>query len=232
MRPEHLKSPFTWKTRTILIKDRIWYVPDYYNHYEMYDEFVFPGWQHPDIFENSNPICIEYCSGNGAWIAEKAKANPHLNWVAVERKFIRVKKIWSKIQNMQLNNLFVICGEGYKVTNHYFPDQSFQEVYINFPDPWPKCRHAKNRIVQPKFVKEMSRVLKTGGIATLVTDDPDYSNEMIQVMGGESSFSSLYTDPFYRTQLENYGSSYFEDLWREQGKHIRYHQYSKRPSDS
>ena len=150
MKPDNLKRPFAWDERKILIKDRIWYIPD---RYIDPGTFSFPGWNHDEGFDNDNPVCIEYCSGNGAWIAEKAYANPHINWVAIEKRFPRVRKIWSKIRHMGLKNLFVICGEGDNATRRYFPSESADNIFINFPDPWPKKRHAKYRIVQKAFTK-------------------------------------------------------------------------------
>lgn len=224
MKPEDLKSPFSWNERHILIKDRVWYVPDYYPEY---DKFSFPGWEHPDLFGNSNPVCVEYCSGNGAWIAAKASENPHLNWVAVEKKFGRARKIWSKIQNMKLKNLIVVAGEGFTVTNHYFASGSISAVYVNFPDPWPKKRHWKHRIIQPTFLAEMARILQPSGVMTMVTDDFDYSCWTIGTFLKNPEFSSCHPEHHYVTEFANYGNSFFEDLWREKGKTIRYHQFRK-----
>lgn len=100
-----------------MIHDRVWYVPE---RTAAPSDFVFPGWEHPDLFGNGNPVIMEYCSGNGAWIANKAIQNPHLNWVAVERKFERVRKIWSKVKNHGLANLIVICGEAHNATERFF----------------------------------------------------------------------------------------------------------------
>lgn len=228
MKPNDLKPPFPKREeRCVTIQDRVWYVPDM-DHQD--EDFVFPGWDHPDLFGNDNPVCVEYCSGNGAWIAEKAKENPNINWVAVEIRFMRTRKIWSKIKNYNLDNLIVICGEGMHATKKYFPDSSVQHVYVNFPDPWPKRRHAKNRIIQPGFIKEMERITASGGELTLVTDDVDYSEQMIDVVTANPSYRSLLPEPFYATDTKNYGVSWFEVLWREKGKLIRFHQFSKVPA--
>ena len=224
MKPEDLKSPFSWENRQVLIKDRIWFVPDYYENYQ---EFTFPGWDHPDLFGNDYPVKIEYCSGNGSWIAAKALENPQINWVAVELKFERVRKIWSKIKNLKLNNLLVICGEGLLTTKNYIPHSSVEGIFVNFPDPWPKKRHAKHRIIQPDFMCEMNRILKPQGTVTLVTDDEPYSQEMIEVCCANKDFKSAFSPPYYTHDYANYGTSYFEELWREKGKKIFYHEFIK-----
>jgi tRNA (guanine-N7-)-methyltransferase len=224
MKPEDLKSPFTWGQRRILIEDRIWYVPD---QFEDYASFSFPGWEHLQVFDVKRPICIEYCSGNGAWIAAKALAHPEYNWVAIDRKFVRVRKIWSKIKNFSLDNLLVACGEGYRMTHQYFPSSSVQAAYINFPDPWPKRRHFKNRLVQIPFIEEIHRILQKDGVLTMVTDDPFCSKYMIETLQRVVGFQSVYRDPYYVIDYPSYGTSYFEDLWRQKGKTIRYHAFRK-----
>jgi tRNA (guanine-N7-)-methyltransferase len=224
MPPFHLKIPYGWKAPKVMIEEGIFYVPD---RCESYDAFTFPGWQDPSLFGNNLPLRIEYCSGNGAWLVEKALAHPEINWVGVEKKFKRVKKIRAKAKKLNLKNLIVVYGEAYLATSRYFPVDTFEAAYINFPDPWPKNRHAKNRLIQPKFIDEVWRILKPAAAFTLVTDDPEYSWRMLEEMGGHRGFRSCLPDPFFITEMPGYGSSYFDQLWREKGKTIRYHQFEK-----
>lgn len=224
MRPANLQPPFRWDERQTIIHDRVWYVPAFA---AAQNAFNFPGWEHDHLFGNTRPIYLEYCSGNGAWIAAKAAAFPNINWIAVERKFTRVRKIWSKIKNLNLNNLIVICGEGHNVTSQYFPSETICEIFINFPDPWPKNRHAKNRLIQPAFRHELHRILKAGGSMTFVTDDAPYSDWTIEKMTIDGTFESIHPHPHYVHAQADYGSSYFDSLWREKGKQIRYHQFVK-----
>jgi tRNA (guanine-N7-)-methyltransferase len=229
MKPEDLKFPFMRCKRQMMIQDHIWYaIPPK----EQEVNFLFPGWHDHQVFIKEQPVCIEYCSGNGVWIAAKAQANPHQNWVAIELKFSRVRKIWSKIKNFQLSNLFVIYGEGYEVTHRYLADDSVQAIYINFPDPWPKRQHAKYRLVQPSFIKELERVLMPRGLLTFVTDDEAYSRWTLNLLLSASRFQSIHPDPYYLTDDPHYGTSYFEDLWRQKGKIIRYHTFCKLRLDS
>lgn len=225
MKPNDLKSPFSrGEPHRVFIRDRVWYVPE---GVEFSADFIFPGWEHPDLFGNGNPVYVEYCSGNGAWIAQKALENPHINWLAVEIKFPRVRKIWSKLKNGNLQNLVILCGEGLQATRAYFPDASVSHVFVNFPDPWPKRRHAKNRLIQPPFIDEAERISLKKGEMTLVTDDPDYSQQMIETVLKNSAYASCYPEPYYQTQHRDYGVSYFEILWRNQGRVIRYHHFRK-----
>lgn len=225
MKPDDLKPPFPKHQRQIVIHDRVWYVPDQQLAKNAFD---FPGWEHPHLFGNQNPVCIEYCSGNGAWIAAQAQAHPNINWVAIEKKFARVRKIWSKIKNLKLDNLLVVCGEALSVTHSYFPNACASGIFINFPDPWPKKRHAKHRLIQPPFVQELARILCSDQKITFVTDDIDYSVEATGIFLSHPDFKSFYPEPYYSTQEEHYGTSYFEELWRSKGRTIRYHRFVKK----
>lgn len=224
MKPKHFKAPFTFDDRKVLIRDQIMTVPD---NYSDWGSFTFPGWESEEIFGNSNPIHIEYCTGNGTWIAQKAQENPQINWVAVEKRYDRVAKIWSKIQNQGLKNLFCIWGEGHAATREYFPDASIATVYVNFPDPWPKKRHHKHRLMKPEFIEQMHRILVPEGTFTFVTDDTTYSELATAELQASAGFGALHADPFYITDLPGYGTSYFDSLWRGHGKEIRYHQYKR-----
>jgi tRNA (guanine-N7-)-methyltransferase len=228
MKPKELKMPDSWGNGQILINDGVWYVPKIMaKSLDSGNKFIFPGWSHSTIFGNTRPVNVEYCSGNGAWIAAKALANPLCNWVAIEKKFDRVRKIWSKVKNMKLSNVLIICGEAYDVTKRFFEANSFHNIYINFPDPWPKNRHAKHRLIQEAFVEELWRVLIKEHSLTFVTDDPPYSAWLIAVMHRHGKFVSTYPDPYYATELADYGSSYFDQLWRSKGRSILYHQFAK-----
>lgn len=225
MRPEDLKRPHKWEEREPILCDRIFHVPD---HYTGYEKFSFPNWQNEAVFGNALPVRLEYCSGNGSWIASQAKMDKASNWVAVERRFDRIRKIWSKIKNLDLNNLLAVAGEALRVTSYYFKEESVAEIFINFPDPWPKKRHAKNRLIQKPFISEMWRILKKEALITIVTDDQEYSKIILEEMSQVKGFESNFPKPYYVHELAGYGTSFFEELWRGKGKAIFYHQFVKR----
>lgn len=221
----------------LLIQNKMWRIPSpkkYHKGQLLPDPPILPfsGWYQPLFFEKIQPIYIEYCSGNGAWIAAKAKEMPHINFVAVEMKWSRACKTWKKIYSNDLDNLLVINAEGLYATKYYFPTNSIDEVYINFPDPWPKRRHANFRLINKQFTIEMMRILKTGGFITTVTDDVDYSKTMIEELKNFKTIDngmllSKFPDPYFITEWEGYGTSYFEELWREKQKIIHYHRFKK-----
>lgn len=218
-----LRIPFTWQERHVVIKDRVWFLPPRVCN----DPFVFPGWDHPELFGAARPIRIEYCSGNGSWIIDQAKKDPHSNWLAVEKQFYRARLIWAKIKNLGLDNLAVALAEGLELTERYIPSSSVEEIFVNFPDPWPKRRHGKHRIIKEDFVKELSRIIKPKGTATLVTDDEDYSKIMIHEMQKNPDFMSQIAAPYFAENPAEYGTSFFDSLFRGQEKVIRLHKFER-----
>lgn len=222
MKPKDYSAPFQWTQPQVLIKDQV-----LYTFGEGKECFSFPGWEAPEVFPSKQPVKVEYCSGNGAWVAEQAQREPDVNWVAVEKRFMRVRKIRSKIDNHALSNLFTVCGEALDATTRYFAPLSVEEVYVNFPDPWPKKRQAKYRLIQTPFVQAVATILKPGGKFILVTDHEAYSHQMIQLCRAHPSFTSFYPAPYFVTSWDGYGESYFDSLWRSQGKTIHYHTFIK-----
>lgn len=223
-RPKDLHSPTRSVSSPVIIQDRVWYLPARAD----LSYFTFPGWISPSLFESPSPIIVEYCSGNGSWIAEKALKNPQNNYLAVEMRFDRTRKIWSKIKNLNLKNLVVACAEGLSLSKNFFPPSSIHQIFVNFPDPWPKKRHAKHRIICPLFFLEAARTLQDGGLLTFVTDDEPYSalfSELVDTL--EGPLQQTLPPPGYTTPPEDYGTSFFDSLFRGQGKEIRYHELRK-----
>ncbi|MBM3192543.1 MAG: tRNA (guanine(46)-N(7))-methyltransferase TrmB [Chlamydiae bacterium] len=220
MRPKDLKCEFSFADRRPLLKDKVLYVPTYYFRHEAFSMPTLV-----EIFGNDHPTHIEYCSGHGDWIIQKALDNPQINWIAVEKKFDRVRRIFSKRENRSIKNLLIIYGEAYTATQHYLKEHSFEEAYINFPDPWPKQRHAKHRLIRAEFLQELTRVLVPQGLMTFVTDDAETSTRVIQEVQESPCWKSCYPPPYFVTDRENYGSSFFEKLWKGQGKTIHYLQF-------
>src|SRR3569832_2369420 len=222
MLQKKLKFPYRWEKRRPEISDRVLFIPDYY---EKHHEWSFPDWE--TIFGNNNPVIIEYCTGNGTWIAEKAK-DKSKNWVAVEWRFERVQKIWSKMKNQKLDNLFIVCGDAQIFIRDYLKDNSVDGVYVNFPDPWPKDRHAKNRLFQPPFIEQLARTMKAGTFFTVATDDLLYGELLRDVTFSSGKWDPVFREPYYVTEWDGYGASYFDSLWREKGREIRYFQFLRK----
>ena len=219
-----LNYPYSFEERRPVLDKGIFFVPD---HYGAHAEFSFPSWS--QIFQNDHKVHLEYCSGNGSWLIERAMRYPEINFVAVEKRFDRVRQIYRKGVNRSLANLFIISGEGLTFATHYLLEHSLDKVYINFPDPWPKKRHAKHRLMQHPFLDELKRTLVSSGEVVFVTDDATYSESTIALFKEHPGFSPFYPTPHFVTDYQNYGTSYFDALWRSLNRHIRFHVFVRAP---
>jgi tRNA (guanine-N7-)-methyltransferase len=223
IKAKDFRIPFSWEKRHILIQDGVWFMPPALPD----DPFVFTGWDM--LFPEKKPIKVEYCSGNGTWIVERAKMDPTSNWLAVEKQFERARLIWARAKNAGLKNLCIGFAEGVELTERFFPAASVDEIFVNFPDPWPKRRHAKHRIIRQEFIEALARVIRPDGLATLVTDDEDYSKIMIHEMCQSPHFQSAIAAPYFEeANPAGYGTSFFDSLFREQQKIIRLHRFMRK----
>lgn len=222
MKPKDLATPFSWDDRSVLLnKDqKIFYVPAHCKR-PAFDFLKTP------LFENDQPLHVEFCSGNGDWICSKALEHPEINWIAIEKRFDRCRKIWSKMNNHKVNNLFIFCGMGEEITEHYLKNLKVAGIYINFPDPWPKNKHAKNRIIQSSFCDLIEPILDQEGFVQTLTDDPTYAKRIISCFLKHPKFESLFSDPYYKSEIDSYGSSYFYKLWLEKRKSFYLSKFKK-----
>ena len=222
MKDTDLKIPYTWKTRVPYFGQRLLYVPDFYqDHKEFYsDDYL-------SFLREKEEVIVEYCSGNGQWILDQAAKHPDKNFIAVEKRFDRGKKIWRKIHTQALTNLIVVLGDGRDFSKYYLPEKCISSVYINFPDPWPKRCHEKNRILQSPFIGQVKTLLKEKGNIYISTDHKGYLEDTKKIFLADTDWVCPFQDPYHVTNLENYGISFFDTLFRQKRESIYYLNFFK-----
>jgi len=224
MKTKELWIPFSFENRRpVILNNNFFLIP---RNYTLHEEFKLPYFA--EIFQNDNPVYVEYCSGNGQWICQKATDFPDVNWIAVEKKFDRAKKIWSRAEKSGLSNVFVVFGDAYSFCEKYLMENSINKVFINFPDPWPKQKHAKNRLIQSDFIGSVSKTLKKDENMVIVTDHCQYTSQIIKIFLNHPSWISCFSEPFFTSSWSNYGGSYFNDLFSQMGKNIFYMQFQNK----
>lgn len=139
--------------------------------------------QLPEIFGRVAPCTLEIGFGNGEHLAARAAAAPERNFLGVEVHRPGVGHLLLAAQAAGLTNLKVICHDATEVLHEQIPAASLDEIEILFPDPWPKRRHHKRRIIQPAFVELLASRLITGGHLRLATDWESYAQQMLEVLG-------------------------------------------------
>jgi len=134
----------------------------------------------------SRKTVLEIGSGMGETTAEIAKAHPEIDFIAVEVHGPGVGSLLNRIEAEGLANLKVIRHDALDVLEHMVTDGSLVAIHLFFPDPWPKKRHHKRRLVQPEFAALAARKLAPGGVLHAATDWPDYADWMQEVFSREA----------------------------------------------
>jgi len=137
------------------------------------------------------PVILEIGFGMGDSLVEMAKSNPDKNFIGVEVHRPGVGACLQGIHREQLTNLKLFCDDVNDVLNQAISDQSLDVIQIFFPDPWPKQRHHKRRLIQPDFVKLLHQKLKPSGILHIATDWKNYAEHIQRVMAISGLFLSF-----------------------------------------
>jgi tRNA (guanine-N7-)-methyltransferase len=138
------------------------------------------------IFGREAPLVLEIGSGMGDTTAAIAQAHPEADFIAVEVHGPGVGSLLNRIESMRLNNLKLIRHDAVEVLEKMIPDARLAALHLFFPDPWPKKRHHKRRLVQPQFAALAARKLAPDGILHAATDWPEYAEHMNEVFLGEA----------------------------------------------
>lgn len=141
------------------------------------------------LFGRVAPIVLEIGMGDGETLLELAGRSPGTDFVGVEVHRPGLGHCLLGIEARGLANLRLIAQDAVEVLERRVADGVLDEVLLYFPDPWPKKRHHKRRIVQPAFVDLIDRRLKPGGVLRLATDWAPYAEQMRDVMAGCTAFA-------------------------------------------
>ncbi len=134
------------------------------------------------LFGRQAPCTLEIGFGDGLSLLQQAKAHPERNYLGIEVHRPGVGRMLIALERAGIENVRVVCEDAVAVLQHNIPDSSLACVQLFFPDPWPKKRHHKRRIVQPAFVQLVQQKLLPGGHFHLATDWEEYAWHMMEVL--------------------------------------------------
>lgn len=170
-------------------------------------------------FGREAPCILEIGFGMGAATAEIALARPESNFLGVEVHSPGVGNLLKLIEEKSISNLRIIRHDAVEVLRDMLPDGSLDGIHVYFPDPWPKKRHHKRRLIQSPFVAELAKRLKPGGYLHLATDWEEYAVQMLEVLSAEpllkNSVEGYAPRPDYRplTKFEQRGLKLGHGVW-------------------
>jgi tRNA (guanine-N7-)-methyltransferase len=166
------------------------------------------------LFGNAQPIVLEIGSGKGRFLITEAMAQPEANFIGIEKSLHYHRVIRDRVIKRGISNIRLINHDAFLVLRDMLPDASVDEIHIYFPDPWPRKREQKRRIIRAEVLKEMQRVLVPGGSGIYVTDHRQYYEAAAPVI--EQFFRSERRAP---TDADPPRTNY-EAKFREEGREI------------
>ena len=173
------------------------------------------------VFGRNAPLFIEIGFGNGESLASMAAANPDKDYIGIEVHRPGVGHLLLLLNQQSLTNVRIYCHDAIEIMEHKIADNSLSGVHLFFPDPWPKKKHHKRRIVRPDFIDLLIRKLKPEGYFHAATDWENYAEAMLAVLSESSALRNASSSndycqcPEYRplTKFEQRGIRLGHGVW-------------------
>lgn len=145
-----------------------------------------------DVFGNTNPIVVEIGFGMGAATIQMAKDNPNTNYLGIEVHKPGVGRVLSEIRANDLKNLYVIEHDALDVLEKMIGDNSVDGFHVFFPDPWPKKKHHKRRLMRRPNTDLLQKKLRDGGYLYMCTDWEEYAEEALEELKATECLKNKY----------------------------------------
>ncbi|MFH1874802.1 MAG: tRNA (guanosine(46)-N7)-methyltransferase TrmB [Pseudomonadota bacterium] len=183
--------------------------------------FIYPAM--PQEFSRK---IVEIGPGRGDFLFHLAESSPDAQVIGIEIKHKRVDKLIARTEKRELKNIIIIQDDGRKALKRFIKDMAVETIHINFPDPWPKNRHEKNRLISQGFISDCHQALKSDGAIYFTTDFERYAQEVAEEFKEFRGFKSLYLNQISLESDEAY-PTFFAQKWIEMGRTIYYQKYVK-----
>lgn len=167
-----------------------------------------------ELCRPGRPLEVDLGCGDGSFLMEMARQHPERDFLGVERLLGRVRKVCRKLTRAGLDNARVLRLESRYVVEWLLPEASVSRLHLLCPDPWPKVRHHRRRLVQVEFLQAVRRALEPGGEFLFMTDHEDYFRWAEEKVAEFGKFERLawVEDSFF------YPKTDFQQLWESEGK--------------
>ena len=149
------------------------------------------------LFQRSAPRVMEIGFGDGDALLHAARTTPETDFLGVEVHRPGVGALLANLDRHEVTNVRVLCADANQVLNERISSGALAGVRLFFPDPWPKKRHHKRRIVQPEWVKRTARALAPGGVLHMATDWEPYAEHMLETARACDQLKNLASDNTY-----------------------------------
>lgn len=169
------------------------------------------------IFGRHAPRILEIGFGMGDALLACASTHPEIDYLGIEVHRPGIGSVLRKLGELNLNNVRIIDGDALEALRQHLPDVSLDAIHVFFPDPWPKKRHNKRRLVQPEFMTLAHAKLKLGGRLHFATDWESYAQHMLEVVNASPQFRNVADTGSFAIARANRPETKFERRGRALG---------------
>lgn len=173
------------------------------------------------LFGNEAPVIMEIGFGNGDATWRMAQSSPEKNFLGVEVHQPGVGHLLLKMEQHEISNIRIANDDVVVFLNERVPKESLAGVLIYFPDPWPKKRHHKRRLIQPSLIALLASRMRSGALLHLATDWEPYAKFMLEVMTSSSDFKNLSSTRDFCDQPEWRPQTKYESRGQRLGHQVR-----------
>ncbi len=166
------------------------------------------------LFGDANPVVLEIGSGKGRFLIASAGERPDVNFLGIEKSLHYHRVIRDRVLKRALRNVRLINYDAFPVLREMIPDASLAEIHIYFPDPWPRKREQKRRIIRAEALAEIRRALAPGGSGIYVTDHRQYFEVAAPLIAGTFRAEARVPGP------DDPPRTNYEAKYRKEGREI------------
>jgi tRNA (guanine-N7-)-methyltransferase len=190
------------------------------------------GWVGIFTPELSTParLVVDVGFGRGEFLMDLAQSEPDAGLLGIEVSFKRLLKMARRLARTELRNVRLVGCTAERVVGELLPEGSVSCFWINFPDPWPKKRHHRRRLIDSKFVRDLASRLRPGGELNIATDHLEYAEVVSAALEEEPSLENLYAPEPFRLEVPGRPQTAYEIEWRAQGCPPCFFAYSRKPA--
>jgi len=172
------------------------------------------------LFGNTKPVELEIGTGKGTFLAQESSRRNDVNFIGLERANRYWRHASDRLRRRECWNARIVLADAGYFLAEFVPDGAIAAVHVHFPDPWPKKRHHKRRLIQQKLIRQVERILVSGGRLQIVTDHDDYYAHIEEVIRASSLVRSNYVPPASADDEGLLVGSNFERKYHRLGKNF------------
>ena len=173
------------------------------------------------------PLVVEIGFGRGEFLLELATRHPEQAFVGVEYSYKRALKMTRRVAKLGLANLVLVEAPAEQVLREALSDASVACFWLNFPDPWPKKRHFRRRVVQTDTLAWIARRLVPGGLLRIATDHAGYAEWIDEHLAASPELANCYAPERWRPGVEGRSATAYELEWRALGRSFYFFEYAR-----